>query len=198
MLLRLLRGRGVSLAPQCVLSQSGRVFDNSSKSHGAFLVQFSSQAVTSTQDEEEKDAQRKLDDKRVRDRREWNRQLSELRKQFADDWEKLDKSLLKKTKLKRKKGYQPLNREALLESARKRWEENEERKAKLRALEAAWLEEKPKRQQKLDELFERAEEEIEIAKRNRKEWLLNRSEEWIPEEELDLAITIAILEPQVL
>ncbi len=85
MLLRLLRGRGVSLAPQCLLSQSGRVFDNSS-SHGASLVQFSSKAVTSPQDEEEKDAQRKLDDKRVRDRREWKRQLSELRKQFADDW----------------------------------------------------------------------------------------------------------------
>ena len=146
-------------------------------------------------DDEKKKAQRLLDKQYVDDRRAWRAQLKVLRKQFAEDWEKLDKSLLRKTKAKRKEEYQPLNRAALLESARVRWQENEERKANLRALEAAWLEGKKERAEKIDRVMDAVEEEREAAEARRLLWLLERSEEWIPEENLDLAITAAILEP---
>lgn len=109
--------------------------------------------------------------------------------------EKLDKALLKKPKLKRKKGYQPLNREALLESARKRWEENEERKANLRALEKGWVEKKKEKAKAIDKVMDAVEAERQAAEARRLLWLLERSEEWVPEENLDLAIAAAILDP---
>mmetsp|Transcript_1799 Transcript_1799/g.4926 ORF Transcript_1799/g.4926 Transcript_1799/m.4926 type:complete len:161 (-) Transcript_1799:1864-2346(-) len=109
--------------------------------------------------------------------------------------EALDKSVLRKTKLKRKEGYQPLNREVLMESARKRWQENEERKANLRLLEEGWLKGKEERAKKRDKVMDVVDKERQAAEARRLLWLMERSEEWVPEENLDLAIAAAILEP---
>ena len=109
--------------------------------------------------------------------------------------ERLDKSTLRKPKLKRKEGYQPLNKEVLAESARKRWQENEARKVKLRELEEGWLVGKKERAEKLDKVMDAIEVERKAAEARRMLWLMERSEEWVPEEHLDLAIASAILEP---
>jgi len=109
--------------------------------------------------------------------------------------ENLDKSVLRKAKPKRKEGYQPLNREALAASARQRWLENEERKSKLRELEEGWARAKKARADKLDVVMDAVKSQRKAAEARRMLWLLERSEEWIPEENLDLAIAAAILEP---
>lgn len=109
--------------------------------------------------------------------------------------ENLDKSVLRKAKPKRKEGYQPLNREALAASARQRWLENEERKSKLRELEEGWARAKKARADKLDVVMDAVKSQRKAAEARRMLWLLERSEEWIPEENLDLAIAVAILEP---
>jgi hypothetical protein len=134
----------------------------------------------------------------VADRNKWRKDIGTLRKQYAEDWEKLDKSLLKKKKLKRAKGYQPLSKEALLESARVRWQENEERKAKLRDLEQAWLGDKGRRQAVLDRAMEIKKSERKAAESRRALWLKERSQDWIPEDDLDLAIARAIMDPHTL
>ena len=154
-----------------------------------------SRAFSTSQPDEK---QLELDNQHVVDRRMWKQELRVLRKQFAADWEKLDKDALKKTKTKRKTGYQPLSKEALLESAKVRWQENEERKVNLRALEEAWGRDKAAREEKLEQLAETKEVEKRAAESRRLLWLLERSEDWIPEEDLDLAIATAILEPHQL
>ena len=142
--------------------------------------------------------QAELDKQHVVDRMKWRKNVKVLRKKFAEDWEKLDKNSLKKQKLKRRKGYQPLSKEALLESARVRWQENEERKAKLRDLEQAWLSDKGRREAVIDRAMEIKKSEKQAAESRRYLWLKERSQDWIPEEDLDLAITRAILDPHTL
>ncbi len=100
--------------------------------------------------------------------------------------------------MKKEKGYQPLNREALLASATKRWEENKERKLNLRAIEQLRMDAKDLRSDEIDARMARAKAEVKEAKALRDAWLLDRSEEWIAEEDLDLAIARAILEPHAL
>lgn len=88
-----------------------------------------------------------------------------------------------------------MNREALAASARQRWLENEERKSKLRELEEGWARAKKARADKLDVVMDAVKSQRKAAEARRMLWLLERSEEWIPEENLDLAIAAAILEP---
>ncbi|QDZ20816.1 hypothetical protein HOP50_04g33370 [Chloropicon primus] len=161
----------------------------------ACFLSLSGRRLFSTSDLAETEKQKELDMAFVKDRRAWKAKLKDLRKQYAEEWEALDKSVLRKTKLKRKEGYQPLNREVLMESARKRWQENEERKANLRLLEEGWLKGKEERAKKRDKVMDVVDKERQAAEARRLLWLMERSEEWVPEENLDLAIAAAILEP---
>ena len=77
----------------------------------------------------------------------------------------------------------------------KRWQENEERKANLRLLEEGWLKVKEERAKKRDKVMDVVDKERQAAEARRLLWLMERSEEWVPEENLDLAIAAAILEP---